>query len=370
FIESWHNVGVMTHVGYIIGFPFDTPESVREDIRRLKEEVKVDHASFFMLTPLPGSRDHLEMLSAGKRMDPDLNKFDSFHVVMDHPLMTSEEWLSAYNEAWESFYTFDNVRNILMRAGQHLYWGVFKNYMWYKNSLLEPRHPMVAGFVRKKHRKDIRPGTPVMGFLKFQVRRASELFGGFRKRISLFLELEELWFLTRKPQDPTFRFVADFAAVVNETKQRIGALDPRRQYSKLREEINTACTHMREKINHHSQNADISGKLRRRYEALIDDMGAQMEKIAQNEQYARSVSHITAYLNKTVQIVEELSLKQVKRRRKITRYWKLTMSRIREGNVFRFLLSTPKLTVNFLKDIRMSTYFLFHLLNGGFSRHK
>jgi hypothetical protein len=289
---------------------------------------------------------------------------------MDHPLMTSEEWISSYNEAWESFYTFDNVRNILMRAGKNLYWGVFKNYMWYKNSLLEPRHPMVAGFVRRKHRKDVRPGTPIMGFWKFQARRASELFGGFRRRISLFWELEELWFLTRNPHDPTFRFVADFATAVNEAKQRIAGLDPRKPYSKAREEINAACDHMREKVSHYCQSADISGKLRRRYEALIEDMSAQMEKIAQNEQYTRSVTHITAYLNKTVQIVEELSLKQVKRRRKITRYWQLTMSRIREGKVFRFLFSAPKLTINGLKDLRMSTYFLFHLLNGGFSRHK
>jgi hypothetical protein len=309
------------------------------------------------------------MTRAGERMDPDLNKFDSFHVVMDHPLMTSEQWLSAYNEAWESFYSFENIRNILMRAGEKLYWNVFKNYMWYKNSLLEPRHPMVAGFVRRKHRKDVRPGIPIMGFWKFQARRAKELFGGFRRRISLFLEMEELWFLTRNPQDPTFRFVADFAAAVNETKHRIAALDFRRQYSKLREEINAARVRMLEKIHHHSQNADISGRLRRRYEALIEDMSAQMEKIAQNEQYTRGVSHITAYLNKTVQVVEEISLKQVKRRRKITRYWKLAKSRIREGKVFRFLLSAPKLTLNGLKDIRMSMYFLFHLLNGGFSRH-
>lgn len=201
-IEAWHSAGVMTHVGYIIGFPYDTPESVRNDIVRLKSEIKVDQVSFFMLTPLPGSRDHLMMVKTGKRLDPDLNKYDSFHVVMDHPRMTSEEWVAAYNEAWRSFYTFDNHRAVLMRCGSAAYWGLFKNMMWYKNSLLEPRHPMVAGFVRIRNRKDIRPGIRVPGFWEFQFMCASGYYHGLRKRIALFFELQELWLLTRKPEPP------------------------------------------------------------------------------------------------------------------------------------------------------------------------
>src|SRR5208337_1748934 len=56
-IAAWHNAKIATHVAYIFGFPFDTPESIREDVRRLQEELEVEQASFFMLTPVPGSRD-------------------------------------------------------------------------------------------------------------------------------------------------------------------------------------------------------------------------------------------------------------------------------------------------------------------------
>jgi len=45
----------------------------------------VEQASFFMLTPLPGSKDHARMTGAGEHMDPDLNRYDSFHETTRHP---------------------------------------------------------------------------------------------------------------------------------------------------------------------------------------------------------------------------------------------------------------------------------------------
>ena len=78
-IEAWHNARVTTLVGYIIGFPHDTEESVRSDIRRLISEVRPDQASFFMMTPLPGSMDHRRMIQDGSPMEADYNRFDCFH---------------------------------------------------------------------------------------------------------------------------------------------------------------------------------------------------------------------------------------------------------------------------------------------------
>jgi radical SAM superfamily enzyme YgiQ (UPF0313 family) len=58
-IAAWHNAGIITHVGYILGFPHDTAESIRADVKRLREEVRPDLVSFFILAPIPGSMDHL-----------------------------------------------------------------------------------------------------------------------------------------------------------------------------------------------------------------------------------------------------------------------------------------------------------------------
>ena len=69
--DAWHAAGIACHVGYILGFPEDTPETIAQDVRDLREVLKVDQASFFMLTPIPGSRDHLEMVRNGVPLDAD-----------------------------------------------------------------------------------------------------------------------------------------------------------------------------------------------------------------------------------------------------------------------------------------------------------
>jgi radical SAM superfamily enzyme YgiQ (UPF0313 family) len=115
-IAAWHEAKIATHIAYIIGFAFDTPESVEEDVNRLKQELGVEQASFFMLTPLPGSQDHARMVRAGEYMDPDLNKYDSFHETTRHPNFAPGEWYATYRKAWLSFYSFEHMRHVLANA--------------------------------------------------------------------------------------------------------------------------------------------------------------------------------------------------------------------------------------------------------------
>jgi len=198
-VEVWHEAGVAVHVGYIIGFPFDTPESVADDVRRLADEMKVDQASFFMLTPLPGSVDHKRMVENGEEMDADFNRFDSFHAATNHPRMTKEQWFETYRRAWRDFYRFDRMRAIMRRTPQQHYWNVFTNFMWYKNSFLsEDAHPMVTGFIRRKKRCERRPGMPREDRWSYFLRRIREIKNEFVTRWSLSRELQELWLQTRR----------------------------------------------------------------------------------------------------------------------------------------------------------------------------
>ncbi len=175
-IQAWHDAKIDTHVAYIIGFPYDTPESVPEDIERLKWELGVQQASFFMLTPIPGSRDHANMVRAGEWMDPDLNKYDSFHETMLHPNFKPGEWYAIYRKAWESFYSFDYMREVLAHSNPKSYWNNFRNFIWYRNSaFIEQGHPMIHGFFRLKARKERRPGFPVEPRLRHYWRRFHEV---------------------------------------------------------------------------------------------------------------------------------------------------------------------------------------------------
>jgi len=197
-ISAWHDYAVMAHVGYIIGFPYDTYQSVMEDIERLKSEVQPDMASFFMLCPLPGSTDWLKMYKNGDYMEMDLNKYDSFCAAFHHQNMGDEEWTQAYRDAWRSFYSFENTKAILSRAHPEVYWSLFKDFIWYKSAaIIEGMHPMLSGFFRLKNRLSRRPGFFIESKWEYFRRRYREIKELLKGWFNLLMEMEEIWLQTR-----------------------------------------------------------------------------------------------------------------------------------------------------------------------------
>ncbi len=221
-ITAWHRAKVATHVGYIIGFPFDTPDSVAADVEFLKEELGVEQASFFMLTPIPGSRDHVEMVRRNEYMDPDLNRYDSFHETTRHPNFVPGEWQETYRKAWRSFYSFEYMKGVLAKANPENYWNIFRNFIWYKNAaLIEGGHPMVHGFFRLKDRTDRRPGFAVESRLTHFRRRFRELRQLSREWVALALEMEELWLQTRKRSESELRLLAELKRAREKVHRRL-----------------------------------------------------------------------------------------------------------------------------------------------------
>jgi radical SAM superfamily enzyme YgiQ (UPF0313 family) len=221
-IAAWHNAKIATHIAYIFGFPFDTPDSIRKDVQRLQNELEVEQASFFMLTPIPGSRDHFNMVQTGVPMDPDLNRYDSFHETTRHPNFAPGELSAAYQDAWKNFYSFNYMRDVLVRANPENYWNIFNNFIWYKNStMVEGGHPMIHGFFRLKDRKDRRPGFEVDSRLKHFVRRYHEIRKLLKAWISLSLEMEELWLQTRKRSEAEIRLLAEIERLRQEVNRNL-----------------------------------------------------------------------------------------------------------------------------------------------------
>lgn len=209
-IESYRTLEISTHVGYIVGFPQDTAESLRRDIAKLMNEVTPDHASFFILTPLPGSMDHLEMYRRGEWMHPDYNKYDSNHELTRHPHFRDGELRDAYREAWRTFYSFENLKAVLQRAPASLYWNHIFRFIWYKNAVLnEDRHPMLCGFFRLKGRKNRRPGFPILSRWEYFVTRFREKRAELAGMYRLMLEMQELWLQTRRPSEAEQRVVEE-----------------------------------------------------------------------------------------------------------------------------------------------------------------
>ncbi|NWG13072.1 MAG: radical SAM protein [Acidobacteria bacterium] len=225
-VAAWHEAKIATHVAYIIGFPFDTRESVSEDIDRLKRELGVEQASFFMLTPLPGSQDHARMVQAGEYMDPDLNSYDSFHETLQHPNFAPGAWYETYREAWRNFYSFDYMREVLAKAHKENYWNILRNFIWYKNSVhIEGGHPMIHGFFRIKSRTERRPGFAVESRWTHFRRRLRDVRGVVRQWVALLLEMEDLWLQTRKRSETELRLLSEVKRLREEVNRNLRAAE-------------------------------------------------------------------------------------------------------------------------------------------------
>jgi hypothetical protein len=160
---AWKAQGILTLAGYILGFPSDTPETIRRDIAIIQEELPLDIIEFFCLTPLPGSEDHQVLWKKGIAMEPDLNKYDVEHVCAAHPLMSRKQWETIYHEAWSLYYTPKHMQTLLRRA---VATGVPINSLikvlvnFATTVRLENVHPLQGGILRLKHPSERRPGLP------------------------------------------------------------------------------------------------------------------------------------------------------------------------------------------------------------------
>jgi len=221
-ISTWRERKIATHVAYIFGFPFDTSESIQKDVQRLKSELGVEQASFFMLTPIPGSQDHVRMTQNGAHMEPDMNNYDSFHETTRHPNFAPGELSASYRNAWKDFYSFDYMKEVLSRANPENYWNIFFNFIWYKNAaLIEGGHPMIHGFFRLKERTERRPGYPVESRFRHFIRRFREIRHLARSWISLAMEMEELWLQTRKRSEAEVRLHAEIKRLREEVNRNL-----------------------------------------------------------------------------------------------------------------------------------------------------
>lgn len=175
-LQAWRDQEVITAAGYIIGFPEDTYDSIMRDVEVLKNEMPLDLAEFFILTPLPGSKDHQQNVLKKVPMAADTNLYDTNHTVVKHPRMTGAEVMRAYWDAWESFYSKKHCRTLLMRRKGTRRRLLFSSLIWFGSCMaLTGIHPLLGGFLRMKGRKERRPNYPVENFIQYYAARLWEL---------------------------------------------------------------------------------------------------------------------------------------------------------------------------------------------------
>ena len=224
-LQAWRNAGVLTYAGYILGFPNDSAESIARDIAIIQRELPIDMLEFFMLTPLPGSKDHLDLYKQGADLDSDLNRYDLEHVTTDHPRMAREEWQATYDRAWHLYYSRQHNETMIKRAiGSGINPARLTSmiFTFYASHAFEKVHPLQSGVFRRKLRGSRRSDLPLEGRLSFYTRRTREVFQTYVPALSFLWQLTRL--RHRLLKDPATRSYRDLAITPldNELDETLG----------------------------------------------------------------------------------------------------------------------------------------------------
>ena len=218
-IDHCHSLGITCHAGYILGLPFDTAASIKEDIAEL-QRMMFDSVSFYILSPLPGSKDHQRWWREGRWMEHDFNTYDSAHVAVKPERMSCAELMEAYQNAWEQFYSTEHMVNVLKlwKDDHRHYRERLAFFMWYLySSRIERLNPMNCGFWTVRRRSDRRAGFPQEAFVPFWMNRTKVITTRLWSMAKLFFQLEEVWLRSR----PKSRTEEGLYELISKTKQDI-----------------------------------------------------------------------------------------------------------------------------------------------------
>jgi radical SAM superfamily enzyme YgiQ (UPF0313 family) len=399
-IQEWHDAGILVQTGYIIGLPFDTKEQIRRDIQHLMDEIQVDVGSFFMLTPLPGSQDHLEMRKRGEWMDPDFNKRDSFHAVVTHPRMTTEEWTEAYEEAWKDFYSKENITKILSRwsGNPRAYWSAVFMLMWYKNAaLIEKTHPMIAGFFRLKDRRSRRPGFAVDSLPVHLWKRTKDVVRLFVSWARFLKEMEEIWLQTRPRSEREKRWAEEIERVQGDIWQSLKIAEWQQAYDEAKATLPAKARALLDPFEELSSKILLCPKdldaFLRKWEGLQNRLQQLYQRLAREEGPAkRWLDHLAALHEEARQSLkvqewraryadfrdrlpskrqllyvkyDALSSRVVYSRQDLKNYWSRTREHLRGLRIWD--IQPTRFAVTFFKEVCLSTAFARGIITSFYS---
>ncbi len=153
-IEYCRKYGIASTFSNIIGFPNDTVESVKGHIR-LVTEMAPGMAWFYILTPIPGTRDYEQFLRDGLITEKNLDRFDCTVPVWNHPNLSHQQLLDLQFGAYQEFYGIRNSFKRVMNEWWNKHLSGTQSYRLLGfNQLMNmaaarQRHPMSGGVGRR-----------------------------------------------------------------------------------------------------------------------------------------------------------------------------------------------------------------------------
>jgi radical SAM superfamily enzyme YgiQ (UPF0313 family) len=147
--------GIGSHFSNILGFPSDTAATVRERVEVLRA-LRPDLASFYVLTPFPGTEHYDELMAAGLVSERNLDRFDATGPTWRHPHLSGADLSALLAEAYRRFYAWPDAAakclrwawrkrrsdNVLLKVAVAAY-SVLSRY-----AVARGMHPMAGGMGR------------------------------------------------------------------------------------------------------------------------------------------------------------------------------------------------------------------------------
>ena len=113
-VELCRRYGITSHFSNILGFPTDNEASIREHLKTLRQ-LAPDVASFYLLTPVPGTEQYAEFLEQGLITETNLDRFDATCVTWRHPHLDPRRWTDLLFRCCREFYAGRDVAAKLLR---------------------------------------------------------------------------------------------------------------------------------------------------------------------------------------------------------------------------------------------------------------
>jgi radical SAM superfamily enzyme YgiQ (UPF0313 family) len=102
-VQLCRKAGIATHFSNIIGFPGQTTADVLEHSRVL-DSLDPDIASFYILTPIPGTEQYADFLERGLITERNLDRFDATTTTWAHDSISSVELKQLLFDCYRRFY--------------------------------------------------------------------------------------------------------------------------------------------------------------------------------------------------------------------------------------------------------------------------
>jgi hypothetical protein len=106
--------GITSHFSNILGFPPDTERGVLQHLTTLRE-LAPDVASFYILTPIPGTEQYDDFLRDGWITERNLDRFDGTCVTWSHPNLSNDDLRRLLFRCYREFYRAGDVASKLIR---------------------------------------------------------------------------------------------------------------------------------------------------------------------------------------------------------------------------------------------------------------